>query len=269
MRSKRVTGQGWLVLIGGGEFSFGETELADEAWLAKLPSPAIDVDAEGADAAALATEATVAFVPAASGSADYGRHFAVYLDEFFGRTVESVPVYRDRDARRGRNIQRLTEMDAVYLGGGVADDLLDGLRGTPCQEALEARLREGGVVVAIAAAAHATGTVVRALRGRDHLKGLGWLEGGVVETNFVPEQDRRLRRLLRHPAAAWGLGIPAGSAVLLGPDGALETVGPSFRINGPKGALVPLGTADAGASTDEPGSDPSDDVAFEDPTSHS
>ena len=28
---------GWLALLGGGEFSFGETEDADQAWLDKVP----------------------------------------------------------------------------------------------------------------------------------------------------------------------------------------------------------------------------------------
>ncbi len=241
------------MLIGGGEFSFGETEEADEAWLARiaLNSDGGEVEAaEGtaaADDAVVAHRSTIGFVPAASGSADYGQHLAVYFDEFFGQAVETVPVYRDRDARRGRNIKRLAEVDAVYLGGGVADHLLEGLRGTPCGEALETRLREGGMVVVIAAAAQAAGVVVRALRGREHLKGFGWLDGGVVETNFVPKQDRRLRRLLRHPAAHWGLGIPAGSAILLGPDGVVETVGPSYRLNGPNASLTPLGAANDSA----------------------
>ena len=70
--------------MGGGEFSFEETELADASWLDKSP------------------EGTVGFLPAASGSTDYGNHFAVYLDEYFERRVETVPIYRARDARRGR-----------------------------------------------------------------------------------------------------------------------------------------------------------------------
>ena len=28
---------GWLALVGGGEFSFGETEDADRAWMEKVP----------------------------------------------------------------------------------------------------------------------------------------------------------------------------------------------------------------------------------------
>jgi hypothetical protein len=36
------------------------------------------------------------------------------------------------------------------------------------------------------------------------------------------------------------LGIPAGSAVLLGPGGVVETVGVSFVLEGAEGDLEPL-----------------------------
>ena len=59
---RRLPGAGILVLLGGGEFSFGETLDADRAWGAK-PAPG-----------------PVGFIPAASGSADYGHHFAEYME---------------------------------------------------------------------------------------------------------------------------------------------------------------------------------------------
>ena len=107
------------MLLGGGEFSFGETEAADRAWLAKLPG-----------------DAKVGFLPAASGSKEYGGHFANYLHDGFGRAVETIPIYRARDARRGKNCERIADCGALYLGGGVADHLLDALAGTPAAEAL-------------------------------------------------------------------------------------------------------------------------------------
>ena len=125
---ERVAGEGWLALLGGGEFTFDETLGADRAWLAKAaPGP-------------------IGFIPAASGSADYGRHLATYFGETFGREVEVIPIYRPRDGRRGRNAERILACPAVYLGGGVADHLLDALLGTPAYEALVRKLREGGVV---------------------------------------------------------------------------------------------------------------------------
>jgi hypothetical protein len=210
------SGEGCLALLGGGEFSFGETLEADRAWLARCaPGP-------------------VGFVPAASGSNDYPRHFAAYLRQAFEREVETVPIYRPRDARRGRNSERLGEVAAVYLGGGVTDHLIEALAGTPAAEALAARLAApGGMVVAIAAAAQAAGAVARSIAPGRTLPGLGWLAETVIEPNFDPGHDRRLRRLAAAAGARWGWGLPAGSALLLGPRGACEVVGTVFRLQGP------------------------------------
>jgi cyanophycinase-like exopeptidase len=219
---RRPAGDGWLALLGGGEFSFGETHEADVAWLAHTePGP-------------------IGFVPAASGSLDYGHHFADYLEGEHGRLVEIVPIYRPRDARRGRNAERLAECAAIYLGGGVADHLLEALAGSPAADAALARLRAGGVVVAIAAAAQALGRAVRSIQVGRFVDGLDWLPGGVVETNFDPDHDRRLRQSLARPGVSWGLGIPSESAVLLGPGGAVEATGPFFAVAGADGELVEI-----------------------------
>lgn len=215
------SGEGWLALLGGGEFSFGDTAEADRAWVGKLP-------ATGA----------VAFVPAASGSADYGRHFADYLGETFGREVETVPIFRDRDARRGRNAQRLAASAAVYLGGGVTDHLLDALAGSPAAAALVEKLEAGGVVVAMAAAAQAVGQVARSVFGGASVPGLGWLPGVAIEPNFDPGHDRRLRRLVARPEVSHGIGIPAGAALLLGPRGETEVVGTVFTLTDPDADLA-------------------------------
>lgn len=215
--SLRLPGTGWLALLGGGEFSFGETLAADRAWLAKAaPGP-------------------IGFLPAAAGSADYGRHLATYFGETFGRELETIPIYRGRDARRGRNAERIAAVPAVYLGGGVTDHLVEALAGSPAAEALAAKLAGGGVVAAIAAAAQCAGKAARSISPKEKLAGFGWLPEAVVEPNFDPAHDRRLRRLMETAGAAWGLGIPAGAAVLLGPDGALEVEGTAFRLDDPEG----------------------------------
>lgn len=222
MRGQRIAGQGWLALLGGGEFSFGETFDADEAWLAKTaPGP-------------------VGFIPAASGSDDYPRHFGEYLADELERELEVIPIYRSRDARRGRNAERIAAVPAVYLGGGVADHLLDALAGSPAAEALGRKVQTGGMVVAIAAAAQAAGRIARSIAPGQTIPGFGWLPDGVVEPNFDPGHDRRLRKLLELPGVRWGLGIPPESAVLLGPDGAVEIVGSAFYVEGPQGEMEVL-----------------------------
>lgn len=224
---RRIPGDGWLCLLGGGEFSFGETLEADAAWL--------DKTAPG----------TVGFVPAASGSNEYGYHFAEYLSEDFDREVETIPIYRERDARRGKNLERLRTAAAVYLGGGVPDHLLDAVTDTPAVEVLtDVVIRQGGVVVAIAAAAQAVAQGVRSIFRGNVLPGFGWLPQGVVDPNFDPAHDRRLRELVSTLGLEWGLGIPAGAAVLLGPDEQVEIVGTAFLLEGEDGDLVPLPSSD-------------------------
>lgn len=219
---ERAPGDGWLALLGGGEFSFDETLDADRRWLEKTPP------------------GPVGFVPAASGSLDYGRHFADYLATAFEREVEIVPIYRSRDARRAKNSDRLAAVSAAYLGGGVTDHLLDALRDSPAAAALAEKLAAGGVVVAIAAAAQAVGVVARSIFGGRDVAGLGLL-GGAVEPNFDPAHDRRLRQLVARPEVTWGLGVPAGAAVLLGPGSVVEVVGSAFLLREPEGDLEVLG----------------------------
>lgn len=214
---------GWLVLLGGGEFSFGETLDADRAWLERVG------------------EGPIGFVPAASGSSDYGRHFAAYMSETFEREVETIPIYRDRDGRRGKNAERIRDCAAVYLGGGVADHLLEALAGGPCLEALRIKPEAGGVVVAIAAAAQACGALVRAVAGGETLPGLGLAPGLAIETNFDPGHDRRLRQLVERSGIVRGVGLSAGSALLLGEGGTFEAVGSVFTLAAPDADLVPLG----------------------------
>jgi len=206
----RLSGEGWLALLGGGEFSFGETEEVDRAWLEHTPS------------------GPIGFLPTASGSSDYGVHFAEYMAETFEREVVTLPIYRPRDARRGKNVERVKEVAAVYLGGGLNDRLLEVISGTPLLDALEEKVASGGVVVTIAAAAQVTGCAVRDLRG-ELVPGWGWLRAGVVEGNFTPDHDRRLRQLVKAPGVEWGWGIPSGSAILLG-KGRVEPVGPVFDL---------------------------------------
>jgi cyanophycinase-like exopeptidase len=221
----RIPGTGWLVLLGGGEFSFGDTVDADFVWLDKVPP------------------GPIGFIPAASGSNDYPKHFAEYMREQFDRELEIIPIYRPRDGRRGRNAERIAAVAAVYIGGGVTDHLLEAILETPAADALAHKIRDGGVVVTIAAAAQAVGRWARSFAPGKTIPAFGWLPEGVVEPNFDPGHDRRLRRLLAAEGVRWGLGIPAESAVLLGPDGAMEVVGTAFRVVGTNGDLDILGGA--------------------------
>lgn len=200
-----------LVLIGGGEFSFGETREIDELLLARMPRD----------------RRSVAFLPTASGSAEYASHFGTYLASIDPTvTVTNVPIYRGRDNRRQRNLDAILAAGLIYLGGGVTNNLLATLRESAAELALRDAAANGAVVAAIGAAASSFGIRARDMRGGSAaLEGLGWIEGAAIETGFDPENDTALRRLMSLPEVSLGLGIPAGTALVIGEDGVGEIAG--------------------------------------------
>ena len=199
-----------LVLIGGGEFSFGETAAIDEYLLANLP-----VDRR-----------TVAFLPTASGSAEYATHFGKYLE---GRDpsvhTANVPIYRGRDNRRQKNLDLLRSAGMIYLGGGVAHNLADTITGSPAEEALQQGARAGALVAAIGASASLFGAHMRDVRSGTTLPGLHWLGGAVIETSFDRDNDVGLRRLMSLPDVEIGIGLPAGTALAVRGVGTTEIIG--------------------------------------------
>lgn len=193
-----------LVLIGGGEFSFGETREIDNFLLRNLEKK------------------SVAFVPTASGSAEYARHLGAYL----GVETTNVPIYRGRDSRRAKNAEMIRNAGMVYLGGGVTNALLGTFRESAAELALREAAANGTIVAAIGAAAACFGTHARDMREAGHaLPALGWLAGTVVEPAFSRDNDTTLRRLMSIPGTRLGIGIPPKTAVAIRGDGSTEIVG--------------------------------------------
>ena len=200
-----------LVLIGGGEFSFGETRAIDEVLLSRMPKD----------------RRTIAFLPTASGSAEYATHIGSYFKSM-DPTVETinVPVYRGRDNRRQRNLDHLLSAGLIYLGGGVTNQLLATIRESPVDLAMRDAAAAGTVIAAIGAAASCFGVWARDMvRGAGALAGLGWLEGAAIDTSFRADEDVALRRLMSLPDVELGVGIPAGTAVAIAAGGAAEILG--------------------------------------------
>jgi cyanophycinase-like exopeptidase len=200
-----------LVLIGGGEFSFGETREIDERLVRAVPPD----------------RRTIAFLPTASGSAEYATHIGNYFRSI-DPTLQTinVPVYRHRDARRQKNLNLIASAGMVYLGGGVTNNLLETLRDSPAELALRDAAANGAVIAAIGAAASCFGTHARNMRGTaSSLPALGWLTQTVIDTAFDPADDTMLRRLMSAPDAHLGIGIPPGTALAIRADGSTEVVG--------------------------------------------
>lgn len=200
-----------LVLIGGGEFSFGETREIDRALLARMA----------------ADRRTVAFLPTASGSAEYAGHFGAYLHGLDPTvTVTNVPIYRGRDNRRQKNLTAILNAGMVYLGGGVTNNLAPMLRESPAELAMREAAANGVVIAAIGAAASCFGTYARDMRGTSSaIAALGWLAHTVIDTGFDPQNDTALRRMMSLPDVTLGLGIPAKTALVIGRDGTTEIIG--------------------------------------------
>jgi cyanophycinase-like exopeptidase len=199
-----------LALIGGGEFSFGETREIDAMLLSRMP----------------ADRRTIAFLPTASGSPEYARHLGAYFRELDPSVeVINVPVYRGRDNRRLKNINAILSAGMIYLGGGVTNNLLSMIRETPVEIAMRDAADNGAIVAAIGAAASSFGIWARDMRGGSALPGLAWLAGTAVETAFDPQNDTPLRRLMSAPDVSLGLGIPAKTALIIGSNGRGDIVG--------------------------------------------
>ena len=210
-----------LVLIGGGEFSFGETREADEYLVAHMP--------EG--------RKSVAFLPTASGSAEYAGHFGKYLQTIdAGVTTTNVPIYRGRDSRRQKNVTAIGAAGMVYLGGGVTNNLVSTLRESASELAIREAAAGGAVIAAIGAAASCFGVQTRDMRGGvAALPALGWLRDTVIDTAVEGTDDQMLRRLMSLPDVRLGIGIPAGTALAIHGDGSTEVIGPGQIVTFRKG----------------------------------
>jgi cyanophycinase-like exopeptidase len=199
-----------LVLIGGGEFSFGETREIDRLLIEKMP----------------ADRRTIAFLPTASGSAEYAQHLGKYFRELDpSLEVVNVPVYRGRDSRRPKSLNAILGAGMVYLGGGVTNSLLETIRESPAELAMRDAAANGAVIAAIGAAASCFGIHARDMRGGGALPALGWLANTAIETAFDPENDVSLRRLMSLPEVHLGLGIPPKTALVIDGDGNGEIAG--------------------------------------------
>src|SRR5256714_686810 len=191
-----------LVLIGGGEFSFGETREIDEFIVSQIPRDS----------------RTIAFVPAASGSSEYAQHLGNYFKQI-DASIETtnVPIYRGRDSRRQKNVDLLRFAGCIYIGGGVTNNLLATLRESAAEIAMRDAATHGTVVAAIGAAASCFGSHARDMRGvTSALPALGWLSSTVIDAPFDPENDATLRRLMS--LADHGVGIPPKTALAIGVD---------------------------------------------------
>jgi cyanophycinase len=205
------TGAGWLILAGGGRWQTGETGSVDAAALgwADLDRP------------------IVVLLTAGGSSAD-GEALLEYYGEMGGPSGYILPIHTRADAQRTENYQLLAEAGLIYISDGPdLVGLIQTLHESPALAGLERAFDDGASIVGMGSGAVALGAWASSQDATGQVvTGWGWLPGVIVEPHFTgTESSDRLRNLLNTHPDCLGLGIPDGTALALGPNGRVETLG--------------------------------------------
>jgi cyanophycinase-like exopeptidase len=211
-----LSGRGWLVLSGGGDWRQGETDNIDAhvLGLANLDRPMVALFSEGAP----------------ENAEEIIEHYVL----LGGPTGEafSLPAMTRQDLSDSHFTALLEQAGILYLGGENPVQLVHSLRNT---QALKYIVRgfatmQGLILVGAGGGAAALGTwLARSRHGeiaRGFSRGFGFLRNAVVAPHFTQtEEAPRLHDLLSAHPNQLGLGIPEGTALALGPEGEVQTWG--------------------------------------------
>jgi len=196
-------GQGWLILLGGGALKQDT----------RIYRGAIE---------AMADEAPAVYVPAASAEADggyaAGQRLLAQIEALDGPTGYVAPILSHTEATDLKNARRLAQAGLIILGDGQASRLFAVLNNTPAFDALAAAYEAGAVIVAEGAAAGVLG----AWEMSSAQPGWGWLPGAIVCPHLTDANT--LRQVIKQRPQYVGLGLPDGTALLLGPDNQVKTL---------------------------------------------
>jgi cyanophycinase len=208
--------------------------------------------------------ARIVLIPTASGSADEAAERAKTL----ARWQQAHPGYRfevlhTRDratADREEFTAPLRSATAVWLGGGVQQNLADAYLGTRVERELQALLARGGVVGGTSAGT-AIQTKVMIASGKDApvmATGFDFVPGAISDQHFLARKrlPRLQQALALHPGC-FGLGIDEGTAVEIG--------GRTLTVHGASKAVLVLGATptDAGRVVELAAGERADLVAWQ------
>ncbi len=192
-------GAGWLVLSGGNESTGDEAESVEATALARVQAGL-----------------PLAYIWAASDVETADKRLSA-LDDLGAPTGYLVDVLTEDDDTIRRE---LGNAGMIILGDGPnTQELRSGLLGSAL-EGMSAAFAAGAVILGVGKSAAVLGSFL------DDKAGLGWIEGAII----VPAYDQpgtaeyMHSLLLKHPNT-YGLGIGTGSALVLGPNGEVETWG--------------------------------------------
>lgn len=223
-----LDGEGWLVLLGGGDWRNGSTDQADAQLLsvANLDRPMLILMAEGSRTAAEETLEHFTTLGGPGGEA--------YTLETLTRDYLETPGF----------LTLLMEAGILYLGGENPLPLVNTLVNTEAfRQIVEGySTLQGLTIVGAAAGAAALGHWVFTSRPPyQQVLGLGFVMNTVVVPHFTRTEDSPiLRALPKLGDSLLGLGVPDGTALALGPNGQVEMWG-----EGQVTAVVSAGSAPA------------------------
>ena len=206
------SGEGWLVLAGGGSWSENETGEVDAAALgwAGFDRP-------------------LAVLPTAGVATTRAEALLDYYADLGGPHGYVVPIFDAAGAQLSENCQLLEDAGLIYVADGPDTlNLVRALRESPALEAMARAFDQAAVILGMGAGAEALGAWIDDPEAQDRAQpGLGWLPNVIVAPRFQgTEAAHPLRRLLDVKPNCLGLGIPEQTALGLGPAGEVENVGP-------------------------------------------
>jgi hypothetical protein len=209
-----LDGRGWLVLAG------------DAADSDEIRSQALAISAADGAVAVLLTQSSDALAENLLNDIEGLGAPAGYLVDLLTEDDDSI---RNQLAEAGMIVVGL-ESDPLVLRSGLFGAAIEGIR---------IAFEHGAVVLAEGAAAMVFGAWVLAADGAVQ-EGLGWLESALILPGTAQvSESAAARQVLAARSAAIAVGIGAGSALALGPDGEIETwglsevsvaLGPDFAV---------------------------------------
>ena len=219
-----LDGEGWLILLGGGDVTRGETDVVDVQLLslANLDRPMVVLLADGTreDADAILEHYILLGGPGGE---------AFTLAEMTRAQLETP-----------KFLSLLDEAGILYLGGENPLPLVRNLYETTALvhilrgfATLQALIIIGSAAGASALGRWAIGPTPQFLQ----VQGLGLLQDTIIVPHFTrTENSPVLRHIAQFGPGLLGLGLPDGTALAFGPQGQIETWG-----SGPVTAVVSAG----------------------------
>lgn len=196
------SGNGWIVLGGGGDWLNPDVQAVEAAMLTRTLS-----------------QGPLAYVWAAGDLESADRHMEA-LRDLGARTGYLVDVVNEDEEAV---YQQLSEAGVIILGDGPRTRALREALSGVTLGALEEAFFQGATVYAAGSGAGLLGAAL--VEQGTLVDGFGWLSSAVILPGYTPDQAADLRAWIRDVPEGYGLGLGPGAGLALGPQGEIEVLG--------------------------------------------